>query len=875
MNREDNINGKPTILLIGANNSLVKDLLSLLSTLHLSIYYFENTYPLNINYRRHVKLDNNYIKVEDLTEISNINFDYLIYVNLNERFIFNSKHGIKFESKFVEEIIKSKNLTETKKLFVFPVLAKLEDKKYLQKFNKSVINKKQFNSSSIFVPEPVGDDNQILTSGLIDRLIKDLAEDNLHLSTQDKIFLIESEILSKEIVRNIFSFGAHGKNLSIITKPVSFFKINKLLNNKDTQIKHNTNMRLFEIETDKKIKLIFNELIIFERLKSRFEYLGSLISDKTKPFPENNKESKTKLVKPLPHNENQFTAEKSTTQKKETTLFNKTKIASIYFVSTIFLILLSPFITLLITGSIMRLGVRAEPQRIAKKIISNTKKLNLGNIALTNYLIQISHLGNIYKTPNNLSVIIEMVININDTDRVLSAQSFRLYENLLKDEGIQKEELIKFALNIENIKLNVGFIEAEIDSLDSRGRESAHKIFGEDYIDKTKNSLDVYGVVYKIARFAETNQNGRIAFIIQNENILRPTGGKIEYVILVNLAKGIVNGVNTYNTDDPQLAIVGEVEPPYQLKQYLDIQDWTIDEANWDSDFEKASERVVWFIEKSLGVKIDKVVYLDNKLVESILDSYWNSELSVNRDQTENVLSLVKYFSSLDSKRLNKSLGILVDNLKSKHLGVGYQVKSEDAVLGLSNYVNGCLENCHSDTLEIIDSNLSDTVYSGEIERKFELTVNIDEGSIKHRLVTSYINESGGVYKLYSRIVTPENSSIGLVGLGDEQIRPTLFPYTDKKVAGVYFDVNPYSSRNAEYLWESPHTDNIQNGYKYQLHWIKQPGTDDDDIDIIIEFDKNLDYSSPDKFTLTAPGVISYNTKLSTDTTIAVYFYYK
>ncbi|NWJ95524.1 MAG: DUF4012 domain-containing protein [Chloroflexi bacterium] len=115
--------------------------------------------------------------------------------------------------------------------------------------------------------------------------------------------------------------------------------------------------------------------------------------------------------------------------------------------------------------------------------------------------------------------------------------------------------------------------------------------------------------------------------LLQNSDELRPTGGFISAVGLVNLDKGrlsLTSFKDSYALDNPK---VKPEPPPEPLAQYMQAGYFLLRDANWWPDFPTSAQQVAWLYELHQGRKVDNVVALDMQLVAYLFEALGPLEL--------------------------------------------------------------------------------------------------------------------------------------------------------------------------------------------------------------------------------------------------------
>ncbi len=107
--------------------------------------------------------------------------------------------------------------------------------------------------------------------------------------------------------------------------------------------------------------------------------------------------------------------------------------------------------------------------------------------------------------------------------------------------------------------------------------------------------------------------------IFQNNRELRPTGGFIGSVGLLTLDQGQLTNWTIHDVYDADGQLLGYVEPPGPIHQYLGEASWYLRDANWDPDFPTTSEKLQWFVKKELKQSVSGVLAVDVDFIQNLV----------------------------------------------------------------------------------------------------------------------------------------------------------------------------------------------------------------------------------------------------------------
>lgn len=105
--------------------------------------------------------------------------------------------------------------------------------------------------------------------------------------------------------------------------------------------------------------------------------------------------------------------------------------------------------------------------------------------------------------------------------------------------------------------------------------------------------------------------------LFQNNHELRPTGGFIGSLALINLDKGVLENIDVQTVYDPDGQLKEYIAPPEQLRLITDR--WFLRDANWFIDWEVSAQKIAAFFEKEGGPTVDGVIALTPEVMKDLL----------------------------------------------------------------------------------------------------------------------------------------------------------------------------------------------------------------------------------------------------------------
>lgn len=372
------------------------------------------------------------------------------------------------------------------------------------------------------------------------------------------------------------------------------------------------------------------------------------------------------------------------------------------------------------------------------------------------------------------------------------------------------------------------------------------------------------------------------ALLLQNNQELRPTGGFIQAVALVNFDNGSLVSYQVYSVYDLDKKLPGKVIPPDEIKEHLGEENWFLRDSNWDPDFSKTSKQVEWFIEKSLGVEVDGVIGMNvfsladlikavgpinlpeyNEVINErnieermefhsevvLIDSPESIDYSV-KILTETLNSL----SNLKEDKVSTLLEGLRNSLDTKQIQVYSDEESEQSIIGTLGWAGSTnppdcpsrlsVVDCVVDNFAQVEANIGVNKANYYLDRRSSHKIKLSRDLATHTRTVVFDNKAQsnswpkGTYKSFIRFYVNNNSSLEKVMINGNEIdnRQVIISQEDKyKVFAVRVDVPIQKQLSLDLVYSTP----LQKygDFSYVFYNNKQSGLGDDPFNVEITFD--------------------------------------
>lgn len=264
-------------------------------------------------------------------------------------------------------------------------------------------------------------------------------------------------------------------------------------------------------------------------------------------------------------------------------------------------------------------------------------------------------------------------------------------------------------------------------------------------------------------------QEQKILVLLQNSDEVRSTGGFIGALAYVTIDKFKIKEINFEDVYEVAGRFNGYVEPPYGVKKYLSGgESYKLTDANWDPDFAKTSQQILWFFDQANKPKFNTVISMNESVIENLLKILGDLKL-VNGEilKHDNFMQIARkdresfFPGSLQKKHfLNSSKNAFLVKLKkmnlTKKLSLFVQIKNEIFAKNIQFYsqnkflqfiflknkssgvfINPCSEkNCNF--IALVENNVAINKSNQKLKRDYQIKKKND----KFSLIVNFVNNN-------------------------------------------------------------------------------------------------------------------------------------
>lgn len=412
--------------------------------------------------------------------------------------------------------------------------------------------------------------------------------------------------------------------------------------------------------------------------------------------------------------------------------------------------------------------------------------------------------------------------------------------------------------------------------------------------------------------------------LLQNNMELRPGGGFIGSYGVLSFDNGKLTNFEIQDVYSADGQLKGHIDPPLPIRTHLNQPNWFLRDSNWDPDFQKSASQAAWFLEKEIGQKTDGVIAMDVTQMQLLLSAMGPISLPDYKETvtSSNVFEKMeahaeenffpgstqkKDFLGAVSRRVLdrmlheedmswlKLMTAFKKGVGEKHILFAFTSPSVENVVKVNNW-GGSILNLPSDNDRLSDyrmlseANVGLNKVNAFIKRKVSDTIAIsEEGSMSGTLRITYNNPHdakwpGGEYKNYLRVLFPLNTTISAVSIDNQEV------YRKGEKGSLTLDISSATESGKTVvglLHTTPATKTSTIAIRYDLPQVfpkapgsttynyvfqKQPGTNEDPLEVAIHFPSTLSMTSTNAKVFQDKNLVSLSSSLAEDRLFSVEF---
>jgi hypothetical protein len=356
------------------------------------------------------------------------------------------------------------------------------------------------------------------------------------------------------------------------------------------------------------------------------------------------------------------------------------------------------------------------------------------------------------------------------------------------------------------------------------------------------------------------DQEKTFLVLFQNNMELRPGGGYIGSFGIVKVKNGKVTLMQTHDLSNFDGRVPDGIEPPYPIKETLNVSSWKLRDSNWSPDFSVNAKKAEEFYYMGKGEeKFDGIIAINTNILASFLkvtgpvaiEGYpgtYDSENAVlnleyqveqgaydqgaKRGDRKLVMeplakSIVEKAYSLDNSKKLELAEIMLEDLNNKDVQLYFNDSELQKHAESANWSGEINQNWNDDYLMMVDANMGSLKSDYFMKRSFEYRVDFSLDVPKAQLKITY-NHTGkqkdwmtSDYLTYLRVYAPRDSWLtDSKNIGDKKFGDDL----GKKYFGTLVSVKLGQSKTIEFDYNLPKDFSASD---YNLLIQKQSGVSD------------------------------------------------
>ncbi len=496
----------------------------------------------------------------------------------------------------------------------------------------------------------------------------------------------------------------------------------------------------------------------------------------------------------------------------------------------------------------------------------STKKITAASESLGYFYAQEGGVLTFYNDALTVSRIAKGLVKSREGQKIVTDTRVALIKNITSGKQYDVDGMSKsLVFSFEDIYSSLGFSLSELESI-TWTKPFVYRFISQKEIESERKNILAYKQIAKdLPVLLGAGKAKTYAFVLQNDKILRPTGGRIEEVALVTLLDGTIEEIETFEVGEDDTKLGGTITAPAPIAKYLKKENWSLKDANWDFAFPQSAERIAWFIDKEFDQKVDGVIGIEEEMMNGI----------EGLETGEGLEKKIRAFFEILGNKKSEGFTNLAKVLSEKK--ILFSVAEVTDVLGELEW-NGdvreatCEGNCITDTIGVVESNFGEE--AGDLKREAEVKTSLEEGVVKHKLTYYVKNMTDRVYKMYVRVFTSGDAGFSPVTVlkvdGNTSIEPEVYGIRGMKEAGVYVEIPAGKTYGLEYNWESASTGTFNENGSYVFSFFKQPGVASFPISLAGTIPLSGGFSLESNGFLTKGDSFAYNSVLTEDLKIEI-----
>lgn len=756
---------------------------------------------------------------------------------------------------------------------VLPYIQHSNEEKSINLFANEIFKNHREKLGLVYVGETMGPRVNLFTHRPIKKLLYELVSNrklSKPLASDDHIiFPTDVSLLSKQIVRNMFSFGGVGERKAFLSRGIVFNSyVKDIMSRFSRQEREEYGVK----------KPMRERGVVVEKIETNIEKATTQTIDWYKEnFPERIKKVEEKKEK---HTKARQEANKY--KINVVSAFRSVEIQKrLKVMALVFIIILSPYV-FYVFGTVFLFSTLEKIQN--QQISSARKTLNVSttmtNISQKEFEIfsNIPVLGSVFGSGQEKTELVQKSSKLLKKNIDLLVRSEALFKGFLSEDDYNfNEEWSSVKLLLNEIYEDLSFLENELNSGKSLVSTYYRQKFGKEELSILRNEILNYRkLVGHLDWVLGMKESRKYLVLFQDDSELRPTGGFINTVMIIEIRNGKIFSSAFHSTESLDSKLKGMVSPPELLRKYLSEDTWFLRDSNWDPDFPTSAKQAEWFISKEIDESVDGVIAV-NSSVFTVEDK---NVLNNVKDIEQLAVESLGVFKNNTQKQFIEFLMSSKKHLDEKNIQVYFYNNSLQDVISEqlwdgSVYSPDCVENCIVDMIGFVEANVGVNKVNEFVERRASIETTLKNQVVKNITTIEFFNSSPldssgkSKYEVFLRFLAPYNSifsNIGVVDItGTRYVSPEIVNLRGRKEAGIYLEIPASQKTTVTFEFERGEVLKFDRQGEYRMIFRKQSGVPSYPVEIRHRVPENLVVNFSKPFSLTSLGYYRYNTLLARD----------
>lgn len=517
-------------------------------------------------------------------------------------------------------------------------------------------------------------------------------------------------------------------------------------------------------------------------------------------------------------------------------------------------------------------------------------------------------LFSIASLPDDLITFGEKLVLIGDNGFAAYDNGKTLLVFLFKKNKTEEEKKL-FALRLKNLSSQLKTINENLSLMTQKLSQlnllKEKKTIFSSFNQSLTKFIKFYPHLEKIIK-NKTNQKFIIFFA--NNMELRPGGGFIGSLGILQIKDYTFEGIEVYDVYDIDGRLSIHVDPPEPIKKYLNLNHWFLRDSNFSPDFLENYQQAKFFLEKSVGWKdFSGGIIITTTTVQKILEAfppiylvdlkekitkdnfYLKTQFYVEKNFFPGSIQKKSFLNSIVRGLLinieNASLKQLLLNisqlLEEKHIVLAFEEEEKQKIieeLGWGGRLAKpiCLssnnKNCIINFLFPYEANLGVNKANFFINRHYSLKIVVDSsGRITNYFTILFKNEAkddifpGSNYRNFFQLLLPKTVTIKEIKKNGILVDYVSFEDNEEfKKIGIFLEIPQKKTVILEIIYQNEKSI-IDEFSVIQIIIQKQIGISNSDFTLKVNLSKNITVINQNFFPLVKNQEMIYNTFLSTD----------